>query len=356
MDGEWLPSIEIGPSCHSPYQMGFLIGQRFAPLIKNRVSSDQILQQQMLPFALSVGGHSLIQALSTTNRNKYPRYWDELRGTADGSGVPFLQVLLLNFRKEIASFLPKKMSTSEVGNAEECSDVLVINNSMALVVHNEDANVSVLGHVYLVKASQQGGGSFTAYTYAGELPSCAFGFNSHGVGFTLNAVPPTKEEVEVGGIGRNFISRDLLEAVSIEHALQCIHLPNISVGHSYNLIDVRKRRLLNVETASKNRISVLEIGSNPFFHANMYMHLEISQANDVNSICRQKRAAEIPKSSQKEILSLLGDTSDENYPIYMQGPTLCTLCTIVFDLDQKTLSLYNGNPKFENVALTFPLT
>jgi hypothetical protein len=37
--------------------------------------------------------------------------------------------------------------------------------------------------------------------------------------FTLNAVPPTEEEIVAGGIGRNFISRDLLEASSIDDAL-----------------------------------------------------------------------------------------------------------------------------------------
>lgn len=37
--------------------------------------------------------------------------------------------------------------------------------------------------------------------------------------FTLNSVPPTEEEIVAGGIGRNFISRDLLEASSIDDAL-----------------------------------------------------------------------------------------------------------------------------------------
>ncbi|KAH9310382.1 hypothetical protein KI387_025417, partial [Taxus chinensis] len=258
-------------------------------------------------------------------------------------------VLLLNFRKEIAPFLPEKIPASELANAEECSDNLVINSSTALVVHNEDARASVIGHVYLVKATLQDGASFTAYTYAGELPSCAFGFNSHGVAFTLNSVPPTKEEIEIGGIGRNFMSRDLLAAVSIEDALRRVHLPNISVGHSYNLIDIRQRRILNVETASKNRISVLEIGSNPFFHANMYLHLKIRQANDESSICRHRQAAQLPKSCLVDMISLLGDVNDEKNPIYMQGPTLCTLCTVVIDLDQKTLSIYRGNPKLEKV-------
>ena len=38
-----------------------------------------------------------------------------------------------------------------------------------------------LDHRYLVHAEFEDGFQFMAYTYAGEIPSCAFGFNSNGV-------------------------------------------------------------------------------------------------------------------------------------------------------------------------------
>ena len=38
--------------------------------------------------------------------------------------------------------------------------------------------------------------------------------------FTLNSVPPRQDEIVAGGIGRNFISRDLLEAANIGDALE----------------------------------------------------------------------------------------------------------------------------------------
>lgn len=37
--------------------------------------------------------------------------------------------------------------------------------------------------------------------------------------FTLDSVPPAEDEIVAGGIGRNFISRDLLEAASMDDAL-----------------------------------------------------------------------------------------------------------------------------------------
>ncbi|XP_049397966.1 uncharacterized protein LOC125862034 [Solanum stenotomum] len=339
------------------FQIGFLIGQRFSKLIQNRLSTDLILQNQLLPFAQLQNSQTLIHTLSQTNKNKFPNYWNELKGIAQGSGVPFLNILLLNFRKEILPFIPK---TEEYPKDEDinddCSDILVVSNSMAVAVHNEDANVALVGHTYLVKVKLSNGTTFTAYTYAGELPSCAFGFNNHGVAFTLNSVPPCEEEIVGGAIGRNFVSRDLLEATSIEDALARIQSSEASVGHSYNLIDTRTRRILNVETASRNRISVHEIGETPFFHANMYLHLQVKQAQDENSLSRQTRASSLAKESKSDFLALVGDMNNEKYPIYMTGPLLYTLCTAVIDLDEKILTIIEGNPKEKQESYVFSLS
>ncbi|KAL3498946.1 hypothetical protein ACH5RR_041678 [Cinchona calisaya] len=352
-----LEIFEVGP-CEDNYNMGFLIGQRFSRQIKSRLATDLILQKQLRPFAQSPQGKNLIKSLSENNQKKFPDYWNELLGTAQGSGVPFLDILLLNFRKEIVPFIPKveaDMSLND-NNNDDCSDILVVSDSMAVAAHNEDANVALLGHTYLIKGILPSGLCFTAYTYAGELPSCAFAFNSHGLAFTLNSVPPSESEIAAGGIGRNFISRDLLEAKSIEDALSRISSSEVSVGHSYNLIDIRMRGILNVETASRSRISIHEVGATPFFHANTYLHLQVQQVHDENSLSRQKRAALLPKGSKREFLSLLGDMSDKTYPIYMTGPVLYTLCTVLIDLDEKTLSITEGNPKNRESFNVFSMT
>ncbi|KAK1320895.1 hypothetical protein QJS10_CPA03g00239 [Acorus calamus] len=339
-----LEIFEVGP-CEEAYEMGYLVGQRFSHLIRSRVDSDLILRHQLLPFARSPEAQPLIQSLSTANRKCSQDTGMNCRGWRMGVACPLS-------KKEILPFLPKTAAVQEspVTGEDDCSDVLVVNKAMAIAAHNEDANVSLVGHTYLIKATLPGGLSFTAYTYAGELPSCAFGFNSYGMAYTLNSVPPIQDEIFAGGIGRNFISRSLLEATDIGDALSRIRSCNVSVGHSYNLVDVRGRKIMNVETASRNRISVREVGSTPFFHANMYMHLQVEQVQDENSICRHKRAAQLSAHSEAEILSILGDTDNEKYPIYMSGPTLYTLCTALIDLDKQTLSIIEGNPKNGEVS------
>ncbi|XP_027081575.1 uncharacterized protein LOC113781580 isoform X1 [Coffea eugenioides] len=364
-DAKQLEIFEVGP-CADGYSMGFLIGHRFSGQIRSRLATDLILQNRLLPFAQTPQGHKLIKALSENNQKKFPNYWNELLGTAQGSGVPFLDILLLNFRKEILPFIPKSEAdlSSRDDNNDDCSDILVVSDYMAIAAHNEDANVALIGHTlemkcrcrYLIKGILPNGLCFTAYTYAGELPSCAFAFNSLGLAFTLNSVPPSQSEIVAGGIGRNFISRDLLEAESMDDALTRIRSSEVSVGHSYNLIDTGTRRILNVETASRTRVSVLEVGETPFFHANMYLHLQVHQVQDENSLTRQKSAALLPKSSKIDFLSLLGDTSDKTYPIYMTGPVLYTLCTVLIDLDDNTLSITEGNPKQREPSYVFSMS
>lgn len=60
-----------------------------------------------------------------------------------------VQLILINFRKEILPFLPKTAITSNiVDTVDDCSDVLLVSDSLAVAVHNEDANVALVGHTY----------------------------------------------------------------------------------------------------------------------------------------------------------------------------------------------------------------
>ena len=60
----------------------------------------------------------------------------------------FAQILLLNFRNEILPFIPKSEAdlSSRDDNNDDCSDILVVSDYMAIAAHNEDANVALLGH------------------------------------------------------------------------------------------------------------------------------------------------------------------------------------------------------------------
>uniref|UniRef100_A0A2P2JI43 Uncharacterized protein n=1 Tax=Rhizophora mucronata TaxID=61149 RepID=A0A2P2JI43_RHIMU len=88
----------------------------------------------------------------------------------------------------------------------------------------------------------------------------------------------------------------------------------------------------------------------------MYLHLQVKQEQDDSSRSRQERAAVLPKRTKQDFLSLLGDMQHERYPIYMTGPTLYTLCTAMIDLNDKTLSIIEGNPKDGNVSYVLSMS
>lgn len=52
----------------------------------------------------------------------------------------------MNFRKELLPFVQMQGGPQEAVGGEDCSDVLVVNDSLAVAAHNEDANVALVGH------------------------------------------------------------------------------------------------------------------------------------------------------------------------------------------------------------------
>lgn len=46
------------------------------------------------------------------------------------------------------------------------------------------------------------------------------------------------------------------------------------------------------------------------------------QVQDENSMSRERRAAELSPDTKEKALSLLGDTADDKYPIYMTGEVI----------------------------------
>eukprot|EP00850_Spirogloea_muscicola_P018265 SM000165S02226 [mRNA] locus=s165:270161:272721:- [translate_table: standard] len=301
-DERRIPSLAVAGSA---YQMGLAIGRAFAELIAGRLAGDRNLRTALLPFAASPRGAQLVEALSETNRSLFPRYWMELQGVAAGSDQPLLEILLINLRKELAPFLPDAQAREAGSQADQCSDA-----------------------------------------------------------FTLNAVPPCSSEVVAGGVARNFVSRDLLEAADFQDAVRRVMLPNLAVGHNYNIMDIGNCHIVTVETTSKDRHSLLEIGEAPYFHANMYRRLLVKQRQQPSSLHRQRRAEELPPGCDEiSISAILGDTADKEFPIYMggivfesAGPRVFTLHTAIFNLDSKQLKILIGNPKLQDVLSVLSLS
>jgi len=210
------PVLRVESDNH--YNAGKQIGARFESMILDRLQTDEKFHKKLLPWVRTAEGAAALGRLTNASRIAFPRYFEEIDGTSAGSGIPLEHLLVLNFRDELSRLLSPEIRPSS------CSDYMLTSAHGAWVAHNEDGGDRFDNHTYIIEASISTEPlNFTAYVYAGELPSTAFGWNAAGVGFTLNAQhAPTN----LDGVGRNFLSRALLSAKTLDEAVAIASLPN----------------------------------------------------------------------------------------------------------------------------------
>ncbi|KAF1791866.1 Peptidase C45 [Phytophthora cactorum] len=291
------------------------------------------------------------------------QYVEELEGVAEGSDVSFETIFIENIVEEFSNSIPPSFQ-SDVFSTEarhpvlRCSDIVLSSSEMHVVAHNEDSGEVDVNRTAIVIAKIAGEPKFVAYTYLGDLPSGAFGFNQNGVAFTLNCkldrsrsvlfIVVQPSEIFVGGLGRGFISRDLLTAKNANDATAIITRE----------VDGRSSQALwNIEVASFNRHIVYEFKEegnaiSAFFHANQYQRLQIAQPPYQSSLHRLQRYNELtPPTTIDEALVVLGDQEDRSWPVFHDHLSHArgdlsgwTLTTIVFDLDKGKAVSFLGNP------------
>ena len=122
-----------------------------------------------------------------------------------------------------------------------------------------------------INVSITGKPAFFAYTYLGALPSGAFASNGH-IAFTLNSVFPA--HALLGGIGRAFVSRKLLEATTMDEALAIATQPGQATGHNFQLLEFSTGKMVNVEvgylpgTGTASVVDDVARAGGYLFHAN----------------------------------------------------------------------------------------
>ncbi len=117
----------------------------------------------------------------------------ELRGLAEGSGVPFETIFVMNLSEEFDDFVPQSFTLGAGSRLVyqktlRCSDIVLVGGKeqLRVVAHNEDGTAADLNHTAIVIAKIGDSPQFAAYTYLGDLPSGAFGYNDKGIAFTLH--------------------------------------------------------------------------------------------------------------------------------------------------------------------------
>jgi predicted choloylglycine hydrolase len=329
-----------------PRKIGHTIGKRFRAEILCTLDGHDDLNTRFMPYSRTPAGRARYQNLVELHRNRYPEFFSELEGMAEGAAVPFERLFLINLRGEYQRFA----ADSDGGGCSTCS---LLSPETAAFGHNEDGLALYRGQTYLVRARPQAKPAFVAFCYPGFLPGNAFGFNDAGICFSCNNVQPHSAR---DGVGRHFIARALLESRSLPEAVAAVHPTDRAYGFNYTIGALRERRIVNVEVAPDD-VAVTDI-QGPYFHANHYVELgtvdqEIADSSRKRYERGTRHILEGRVKGREDILNVLRDV-EGRLPILRDGSPpdpFVTLVTALFDFEGRILTIYGGSTKGADVRL-----
>ncbi|KAI1733427.1 peptidase C45 acyl-coenzyme A:6-aminopenicillanic acid acyl-transferase-like protein [Xylaria scruposa] len=280
-----------------------------------------------------------------------PRYIEEIKGIAEGSGSTFLDILALNIRTEIMFGL-----FSDVGRdiarvpSDGCTSVGWLTESRSFLGQNWDWMVEQGQNLIVCHVSQPGTGipAFSMVTEAGIIGK--IGLNSEGVGCCLNAlkcrgVDPSKLPI-------HFALRKALESPSRVAAIKAIK--QVGVAGSGHILIGDTTGSTGLECTSKWVKEVAMDDSNRVCHTN-HLILDKSDVDESpwleDSPARLARirelTARITDPTLDAIMDVFQDT--EGYPASInrrqEGMSVAeTLFTIVMDLTNRSAKVTFGRP------------
>ncbi|CAJ1383579.1 unnamed protein product [Effrenium voratum] len=258
---DMLPDFHFRGGNEDHYKLGFEIGRRYEAAIKARVAAHETSLKLIFSHD---GCQQHFKDLLATHQRLVPQLLLELQGIAEGSKVAFETLCAISLQEELGYCKPDLRRS-----ADHCSDYMLCNAEHCLDAHNEDGDLA--DKQLFAAFVQLGASNFTVLNYAGDLLGgmSALAFNAHGLAFSLNWLGPAS--CDTSGLGRNFVSRMLLDAQGWDEAKAIISQKH-AIGHNYQLMDFRHRRIANFEVA-QDQVSERPIRE-AFFHANQYQTLD----------------------------------------------------------------------------------
>ncbi|KAF2966018.1 hypothetical protein GQX73_g7562 [Xylaria multiplex] len=278
-----------------------------------------------------------------------PRYLEEIRGIAVGSGLAFLDILALNVRTEITfglfSDAPKDIAKVP---SDGCTSLGWLTASGSFLGQNWDWMVEQGPNLVICHISQPGTGipDFSMVTEAGIIGK--IGLNAEGVGCCLNAI--RCRGVDPSKLPIHFALRKVLESSSRTAAVKAIKLAGVA-GSGHILIGDATGSI-GLECTSKWVKEVAMDDANRVCHTN-HLLLDKSDVDEVTwLIDSPARLARIRELTSQVTDPTLGAIDLDT----IKGESVAeTLFTIIMDLTNKSARVTFGRPTEvrEKVMISF---
>lgn len=339
------PFLEISGNHH---QIGFAMGSHFSWEI--RTSLDRRRQWfSELKERVAQDRRRTFDLLKAKAEAYFPELINELKGMAEGSGVPFDDLFLINVKAEIAA------ENRTLNEPPGCSTITRTRGNHKWLYHNEDGDKAYRDLMFVVKATLPSGTTILSLCYPGHLMGNGPSMNSHGLFQTTNFISALNCQT---GIPRYFLGRAVLEATSLEDATAMVTRPDRAFPYHHNLASADENRILSIEVTPHHH--QIQEPDSLYVHTN---HLILEQTRSFpqdgvyvrsSSFSRyQVIAGELANLTgtgeigDQSILKIL--SSHRHSPFspcrHPRGEVRgITLATAVIDVTGGTMTLYKRNP------------
>ncbi len=166
--------LEVGGSHR---EIGRQVGEGARPLIERSLGTYEVEFESFAGMSLAAA-EVLTPPLLAAAERSLPQYVDELRGMAEGAGVPFARLFLINCGEEL--------TCSPSLEAGRCTSLALAGEGRTVVAHNEDWEQRDIPNQLLLRMTLADGTRLLTMTTAGLLAMT--GMNSHGLAVGANTV------------------------------------------------------------------------------------------------------------------------------------------------------------------------
>ena len=211
------PTIEV---CGAPRERGRQYGEQAAARIRLGVQhyTDQIRKKNVSQAVIeetALGFESQVAAFDAN-------YVEEMHGIAEGAGVNFASVMLLNARTELLKLAGKTKASRELH--DECTGLVVLPKASkeGTLIHaqNWDWKTECVDTAVVLKIRNEDGPDIITFTEAGVL--ARFGFNTAGISITGNYLECERDYRRLG-VPLALIRRKVLEQDLLGRAMHAVY-------------------------------------------------------------------------------------------------------------------------------------
>jgi hypothetical protein len=333
-----------------PYEVGLAIGRRFGEQVREGIRRRQDWFDGLRRFMDQDPATRMEPFVAAAERH-FPWVMEELRGWADGAGLPLEDLLTLNLKAELAAL--RRGSTPETPG---CSTLDFVRGERRWIAHNEDGHDTYHDLMFLVRVAQPGRPAFLCLTYPGILCGNGPAINEAGIAVTTNFIGGLDVRP---GVPRYVLSRALLGAGSLDEALAIVTHPERAFAFHYNLGSRDEGKILSVETSvessSVQEVEGLYVHTNHLLHAGMAETAQDAEYVESSSMSRyrvltreaQLLAGRLDEVGEETLVELLSSHDGAPYsPCRHPAGEVrgATLGSAVIDVGTGELRLYHSNP------------